>query len=696
MSLPEAKIKELIDIIGTYVPLGMILDLPRHGVTLKFEEWRHEPLEVLARKVVEAFNDRNMVPQLARGVLRRLYRDDVVAARLAAFCDAGRGGDIQYQALFRQRLSMMSSAELRAFLAEAEPRLCLVLAESEEGVARGTGFLVGPDLMITSYHTLQYHVSEGGPNGPKTCLAVFDHLEGDMIGGLTPTDNRVRCVQFADDWLVGFSQEDACDFVLVRLKEAIGKESCQGNGGRRRGWFAYDKFKKIKPDERIIIPQHPDGWCLQHDFGHYIEDSTANGIVRIHYTAETSGGSSGAPCFAAFNNTHQLVAMHQGAHLVYNVAVNNRAIRFDSIHKLISEKLPHHNAPQEAAELWSVIEPARRPCDRPKHFPILGRKPLLGWIEAAAVSQKERVFVVEGTLPRSGRSFTARILQAARRDSQDPVAVIGNERISGERVSLPQDADDFLQTIIRELPFKAPPEPFSPRPVLGGPGEGKLARWSAKTLAKEFDKLLASNRISNPDWRGQAEQAVEAARLALKAAEVQAERKELAEGLKEPIELHRESLRRWEEMLALLKRGEAQSLQLPSRWERIWVAVVVAGPNKLSRYATEFLSGLIQSEHDELKRIRWLLIGDIPEELTRFSSRQPELLDPDAIGIDEYMECIERIALSLGRPISVAADVRLSLSGFVTASRRLPERLAFLQQALADTGPDIAQESSRP
>lgn len=677
MPFTAEQLDRLTGIISEYVPLAIVLDLPHPGAALPLSEWRKKFVDDypgFSRQLVDAYHRRHMIPLLARALYRRFHRDDLVATKFVEFCKDPANKDIAYQAAFVLRANMLSAARLRHFIADVEPRMCVVLADAGPmGLRKGTGFLIGPDLIITAYHTLKYHLDDEEmlADPPGDCRAVFDHLYGDPIDTVDPDDPDLRCIPFAKEWLKKASNEDKFDYALVKLAEKIGDESYAANGGRRRHWFSYSDCKP-GPDERIIIPQHPEGSNLQQDFGRYVESDDKE--IRIRYTTETFPGSSGAPCF---DGKHRLVGMHHGVYKPNDVEVLNQAIRFDHIAQEIDEYLKASREEAEQAEIWSVTASPQPPR------PILGRRTLIDWInsaEAGAIKPGGRVLVVEASAPYAGRGFTVEILRAARRESQDPVVVLGNERgADGKRQHLPQLADDALRIILQQLPFLVRSNPFPPRPGIGTPGETKLEKWVSDDLLRAFEETLASNRRRTVDERNVAAETARQIKVLVEDArkEVQGEAEAKRVALIEEQALKLE---------ASAQQEDAQPVS-QTRWERIWIAVIMTKDTHLSKEVIELLAGLAKATNDELSRLRLLFIGDVPQSLKSLSSNAAEALDPASIGIGDYSRCVQQIASSLGRhpTAEFINGIVAGSSELIDESKMRPDRLTFLQGALTRT-----------
>jgi V8-like Glu-specific endopeptidase len=152
----------------------------------------------------------------------------------------------------------------------------------------GTGFLVGPRLLLTAYHVIPgegFAVDQVLPH----CLFRFNYeedLQGKIVNG-----KGFRAVK-------AISPCEELDYIFIEL---------EGSPGSELGWVSL-QHGTVKKGERVNIIQHPQGEpkqiSLQNNFVEHVGENV------IQYTTSTLPGSSGAP---VFNDQWELVAMHQRA-----------------------------------------------------------------------------------------------------------------------------------------------------------------------------------------------------------------------------------------------------------------------------------------------------------------------------------------------------------------------------------------------
>ena len=682
MALTAAQRTDLIELLVDNMPAKTFLEIvAEQRVMADIEMLRkqapEDPTEArrfFATRAVDAYDATDRIPQLATAVYRQTYLDDQLAPKIKAYAalDADAGAsDAAKEAAIAKRANTMSSQALRRFLAENEGKICLVVATDDTPGAKapvrmGTGFLVGPDVVLTAYHTLVDHIDKGAARnpGPGRRYAIFDYYEGDPLRSIDPLPAVATCVKFADDWLLKskpdmpddglFRQPDAnqlvalperLDFALVRLAEPIGKQTRRQAGGERRSWLKLSAAAlALAQDDRIIIPQHPNGYPQRIDFGRFSQaDSVLDAsLTRLRYDTETDKGTSGAPCF---DQNFRVVGMHNAAFMPDKVDVKkNQAVRIERIVAAIGP-IPGESDPEEAAvRLWNVST-----MSEPRV--ILGRETLLDWLENAGAEQSrstsDRVYAAypkPSDLANShgfGKTFTIEILQAARRKHAEPVVLLGTEDDP-----LPDTVPDIMRAIGFQLGIgKAmldtmPPRPSADLPA-GAPNADKLRRWASEDVPAWFDGVLGRFREQTVDLR-------EGARRRVK----------LAQDAGEPP--GPEDLRLAQELTP-----QPGTLR---RWPIAWIVIGNLLNGRMSEEVRDLLAGLIGGKATEasmpqqLRRLRWAFIGYVPDFLST-DQVTAEPLDPRTIGGDELIVGIRRLADSMA--VAVDANGEAVASGLI-------------------------------
>jgi hypothetical protein len=258
----------------------------------------------------------------------------VQAAGITKTPEALPGNEQGLQRNVKPFLPMIDVAVWRERLFRLEGRVCRV---EVDGGARGTGFLVGPETVITNYHVLN-DVIDDRSLAPKVKFR-FDYKkqaagvvsDGTLIG-LNSADWLVDSTRFSD--AEGRNEPDAevptpdqLDFALVRLERPLGSEPLgSAGGGDRRGWIALPKAPpmiRTDPPMPILILQHPNEQPLKLAVDtEGVFSVSANG-TRLRYKTNTEPGSSGSPCF---DMDWKLIALHHYGDPLHNHAQFNQGI----------------------------------------------------------------------------------------------------------------------------------------------------------------------------------------------------------------------------------------------------------------------------------------------------------------------------------------------------------------------------------
>ena len=231
-----------------------------------------------------------------------------------------------------------------------EGRVCRV--EYPPGTARGTGFLIGPDRVLTNHHVIEPVFD--GAIGTAKVVARFDYL----VNSDGVTVNAGTTYELANQWLIdasppsvqdrvteplGDPQPNELDYAILRLHARAGDDTVGGptteSDVARRGWIdppagAYP----YAPQTALYIVQHPDGKPMQVSLDSAgMLGRNGNG-TRVRYTTTTQPGSSGSPCF---DPDWGLIALHHGGDPRYPAlgsGTYNQGIPIAAIQSLLTSR----------------------------------------------------------------------------------------------------------------------------------------------------------------------------------------------------------------------------------------------------------------------------------------------------------------------------------------------------------------------
>jgi hypothetical protein len=263
-----------------------------------------------------------------------------------------RLGGKQLELRIKAAQSTFDIGTWRRQLGEIEGRVCRI--EYPPGDAQGTGFLVGPSMVLTNFHVVEPFIENGRAGDASPVAIRFDHKVAD--DGVAVSAGTVH--KLAKDWLADFSpygQEelsdepsaepelDELDYALLRVDGTPGEEPVGGPTSDPnpvpRKWIEvpagpYD----FAAQPALYIVQHPDRLPMQVALDtEGVIGLNGNG-TRVRYTTTTEPGSSGSPCFGP---DWQWVAVHHGGDPKYWTGSKpefNEGIPTSAIRRLLTER----------------------------------------------------------------------------------------------------------------------------------------------------------------------------------------------------------------------------------------------------------------------------------------------------------------------------------------------------------------------
>jgi endonuclease G, mitochondrial len=255
--------------------------------------------KALAEAIIQKLGDRqSMVPPDLREERRTRAEQDPNFKLRKAYVEGSKSDPNGLERIIGE--SDLNSINFLDRGRRAADAVCRIKLPVEGGEAYGTGFLVGPRLLITNNHVL------ASPAEAAQAEAEFGY-EHDIDGVLK------RAVAFNLDPAQIFFTSTELDVTLV----AVTPMSEHGVPLDRYGWLPLIPMTgKAVDGEWVSIIQHPNGDPKQIAIH-------ASQITRVdpaqvpyditnfvHYSTDTEPGSSGSP---VFNDQWQVVALHHKA-----------------------------------------------------------------------------------------------------------------------------------------------------------------------------------------------------------------------------------------------------------------------------------------------------------------------------------------------------------------------------------------------
>jgi hypothetical protein len=329
--VPDGATKDMaFDLLRTAEMQGWEVDLIREAYRFNAE---NDPKNVGNVVLLQVYEKYGLAPALS------MQHSGTEVPQIKSIAAAG------FEKTIRDRLPPFDFAVFQEKMSQVEGRVCRV---EIGGNAAGTGFLVGPDAVLTNYHVLEDILKGTSAAEKVTCrfdykvLADGSRVEGTSVG------------LHATDWKLDFSPYSAAeqthtpdtpppspqelDYTLVRLARRFGEERVNPKGGTeapKRGWLALGTAAPaFVPRMPLMIAQHPDGKPLKLA----VDTESVIGLnptgTRVRYATNTEAGSSGSPVFDLEWN---LVALHHLGDPAYEHPPSyNQGVPIDLIQKRIA------------------------------------------------------------------------------------------------------------------------------------------------------------------------------------------------------------------------------------------------------------------------------------------------------------------------------------------------------------------------
>lgn len=258
---------------------------------------KNPKLRELARKLADEVSQQhsNLAERALGNFNKDLENPQADAMRTILSGDIHSGA---LQALIVQAPHLQSGQDVEAWQQRytiARGRVCLIRRNDQP---LGTGFLIGPDRIMTNSHVVDAAIPIQEYN------VVFD------FRGETAIDSLAH---YTLTYELARSKPREYDYAIFRLNQIPA-----GN----RGWFKARPYQFNQLREPVSLLGHPNGDPLKFSFGVVFDNNSFMG--RVAYTANSAPGSSGSP---VFSENWELLALHHHG----ETGVNNHGIPMKSI-----------------------------------------------------------------------------------------------------------------------------------------------------------------------------------------------------------------------------------------------------------------------------------------------------------------------------------------------------------------------------
>jgi|GEM_PF-5634678 len=353
-------------------------------------------------------------------------------------------------------------------------RCCrITIAQQFEEPVKGSGFLIGPHLVLTNWHVVKVVLDQGNEakDSHRRMKVEFDVLQREDG---TINKNGIKQYQPVEKWLVDMSPahpnetggggapqngfwpqnpEDLAqnlDFAIIEL---------DGTPGYERGWYDLNDVRWPGDALALDLFQFPLGKPLVCNSGNFKAPTgfhDGQKPPRILHTVNAEKGSSGGLCLSQQGS--KPMALHQAG---YVFAAGHDAAG-NPINNIINGAIPLPLIAQAAGvkvgdKISSAPRIKRITTDRE---PILGRAKLQAFIDEAIRGSARILIILTGTKAgllagKLGKSFSVRILRALL-PSEHLAFEISAARLTNDAFTA---AREILEKVTRDLPpsiLKAP------------------------------------------------------------------------------------------------------------------------------------------------------------------------------------------------------------------------------------------------
>jgi Trypsin-like peptidase domain len=330
---------------------------------------------------------------------------------------------LRLQSIVNRKQAFVDAKMVEAGTIAASRRCCQILiTRTDEGkgrttVAEGSGFLIGPHLVLTNHHVIRDLLDAGGlaadPRLPRPQVQFDVHQGARWIDG-------PEVVDCASDWLVATSQASSDTDKAVDLKDKLDFAVLKlaGLPGHARGWYDLSKIEAPPPvDSLLELWQFPNKQPMKVLPGPRAMAPTGEGYEgllgtevppRIFYKINSLQGSSGGLVLDV--DRKQPVGLHEAGY------ENNTPEETRSNRGIPLSLIRDHAGSRVSQELQDI--PQKIGWHPTLKEPILGRNDLQQLIFNARRGSKRIITVMtrpdgEGRrIDQLGRTFTRVVLEA--------------------------------------------------------------------------------------------------------------------------------------------------------------------------------------------------------------------------------------------------------------------------------------------
>jgi hypothetical protein len=463
-------------------------------------------------------------PALAARVVELLEAAGKTQEAIAQLLTVGRPNrEVVYGLKMIQRNERLDQKALQAFTNEYEPFMstagvgdlmlrlrhivCAIGLDLPKpyGGLKGTGFLIGRDLVLTNYHVIRDVLTLRGGKVAEAAGGDKIHCYFDYLWEPAPTvppngapHHSVAVTAVKEKWLVharpllegdGTSkcqppQNNELDYAVFRITQPLGERPIRKSGGAVRGWIPLEHIANPLPaNARLIVFQHPQGVAQQFDIGEF--SRPAVNMQRLWYSVSAAKGSSGGATVCVEDG--KLLALHNAEVENPPALPNeklNQGVPIDLIANDLLKSVQNWVTPLAAAAQdlghWSLSDDLDNP------LPVIGRiKARRDMLEMSREGGK-RAMIVRGPAG-SGVRFSTRLLRRVL-GAQVPIVVFKPDELGSH------EPPAFLRVLADQLSLPA----LADHPIPAPKATENTSRWLRNDLPDWLSGRLAEDAKRRP------------------------------------------------------------------------------------------------------------------------------------------------------------------------------------------------------
>jgi len=453
----------------------------------------------LSKILVTRLHEADAIPSAVALLHRESHHNGYLCVSLSGILRGERLDSDNLQRLITRTEPFFNSAEFQRMLPRVRGVVCAVALGDK---ILGTGFLIGPDLVMTNFHVIKEFlevdpagnpIRENGDGRQLRCVFDYQFEPPPRLNDDREEDRTTLVVQATPTkWLIHARKllqgdgtdkvvkvEKAFDYAVIQLAKRVGEKPSRIGGGNLRGWLELPAGSiDYTGDRRVVLFQHPAGAAQQMDVGEFVGlDSTS---TRVRYRVSSARGSSGG---AAVGLNGELLALHNAeVRGAPDTAILNQGVRVDMIAEDLQESVvgwkPPKTSDQQPISFWSLTDSIRNPR------PIIGRESFRRYVVKMMEPGAERVLSVIGEYGTFAR-FSVSLLQRTL-GSQALVARFTLSNISS------LSPEEFVSALMDQLGVysdPADPMPIPPATEMAERTQGtELPSWVLRQLGNHGAK----------------------------------------------------------------------------------------------------------------------------------------------------------------------------------------------------------------